>query len=239
MIKLIKAADRHLSTPADWLRSYFLFSFADYYDPQNMHFGPLRVFNDDYIAPQSGFPAHPHHEMEIVTIVLEGEITHTDSIGNDKKIKAGEVQRMTAGTGITHSEMNKTDKELHLYQLWIFPNKKGLKPSYEQKKIDFLDTKNELIPLATGQKVLEDVIYLNSNSTIYFANLEEGKEINFHTYDIRSTFIYLKEGEVYVNGMQTDKNDQLRCEKLEVLNIKATKDSSFILIDLPAVEANY
>jgi quercetin 2,3-dioxygenase len=238
MVQLIKSAERHHASHG-WLNSYFLFSFADYYDPTNMSFGPLRVFNDDYIAPRSGFPMHPHSEMEIVTIVLKGEITHKDSIGNEKVIKAGEVQRMTAGTGITHSEENKTDEELHLYQLWFLPNRRGLQPSYEQKKMDFLDASNELVPLATGQKVLEDVIYMNSNSTIYYANLNSDKEIDFKTFDIRKTLIYVTEGHMFVNGMEVRSNDQLRLDKLDMIKIRAAKNTSFVLIDLPGVEANY
>jgi len=238
MVHLIKSADRHHASHG-WLNSYFLFSFADYYDPANMHFGPLRVFNDDYIAPKSGFPMHPHSEMEIVTIVLKGEITHKDSLGNEKTIKAGEVQRMTAGTGITHSEENKSEEELHLYQLWFLPNRKGLQPSYEQKKINFLDADSELIPLATGQKVLDDVIYMNTNSTIYFANLKEDQEINYKTFDIRKVLIYLTEGHMFVNGTEIMTNDQLRLEKQQMITISAAKHSSFILIDLPGVEANY
>jgi redox-sensitive bicupin YhaK (pirin superfamily) len=238
MIQHIKSVDRH-HTSHGWLNSYFLFSFADYYDPSNMHFGPLRVFNDDYIAAKSGFPMHPHSEMEIVTIVLKGEIGHKDSIGNEKSIKAGEVQRMTAGTGILHSEMNSADEELHLYQLWFLPNRKGLQPSYEQKNLKFLDSSNELIPLVTGQKVLEDVVYMNSNSTVYYANLHEDKEIAFKTSSIRKVLIYVTDGELFVNGMQVLKNDQMRMEEQNVIEIKATHNSSFILIDLPAVEANY
>nr|GFB83754.1 hypothetical protein [Tanacetum cinerariifolium] len=151
-------AVRHHAAPASWLSSYFLFSFADYFDKSNMHFGPLRVFNDDTVAPQNGFPQHPHSEMEIVTLVLEGEVSHEDTLGNRTTITAGEVQRMTSGTGLAHSEMNRQDSQLHLYQLWFMPSQKGLAPSYEQKDLGFLSSKkNELIPLVTGQKVLEDV----------------------------------------------------------------------------------
>lgn len=238
MVKLINAEDRHFSSTG-WLKSHFLFSFADYYDLTNMHFGPLRVFNDDYVAPQSGFPQHPHSEMEIITIVLDGEVSHEDSMGNKTVIKEGDVQRMTAGTGITHSESNKADKELHLFQLWFMPNKRGLNPSYEQKSIDFTDSKNELIPLVTGQKVLEDVVFMNSNSTVYYANLKADKEIDFKTFEIRKTLIYVIEGELFANGMQATQNDQLRIDQETAVLIKATQDSSFILIDVPAVEANY
>ena len=238
MTKLINAADRH-STSAGWLNSYFLFSFADYYDPQNMHFGPLRVFNDDTIAAKSGFPQHPHSDMEIITIVLAGEIAHEDSLGNKTTISAGEVQRMTAGTGIVHSERNNTEEEVHMYQLWFIPNKQSLQPSYEQQRVDFLDTKNELIPLVSGQKVLEDVVFMNSNSTVYYGNLKADKEINFQTFDIRKTFIYITEGELLVNGVQAEKNDQLRIDNIKLIEIKAAQDARFILIDVPAVEANY
>jgi redox-sensitive bicupin YhaK (pirin superfamily) len=238
MVKLINGINRHQSTNG-WLNSYFLFSFADYYDPQNMSFGPLRVFNDDTIAPKSGFPQHPHSEMEIVTIVLEGHLAHEDSLGNKTTIGEGEVQRMTAGTGIVHTERNDTDKPAHLYQLWFLPNKNGLAPSYEQKRIDFLDTKNELVPLVTGQKVLEDVVYMNSNSTIYYGNLKDGKDFDFQTFDIRKTLLYLIEGELFVNGVQATTSDQVRIEKVDVVSVKAAKDSKFILIDVPAVEANY
>ncbi|PSR52933.1 pirin family protein [Adhaeribacter arboris] len=238
MVKIINAEDRHFST-AGWLKSHFLFSFADYYDPNNMNYGPLRVFNDDYVAPHSGFPQHPHSEMEIITIVLAGEVTHEDSMGNKTVIKAGDVQRMTAGTGITHSETNNADKELHLLQLWFLPNKPGLNPSYEQKHIDFADSKNELVPLVTGQKVLEDVVFMNSNSTVYYAHLKKDKEIDFKTFDIRKTLIYVLEGELFANGMQATTNDQLRIDHESAVLIRASQDSSFILIDVAAVEANF
>ncbi|ALJ00849.1 pirin family protein [Rufibacter tibetensis] len=238
MIKVIPATERHHASHG-WLDSYFLFSFSDYYDMENVQWGPLRVFNDDYIKAKNGFPEHPHSEMEIVTIVLEGEVTHTDSLGNNTVIHAGEVQRMSTGTGVRHAEHNHGDTDLHLYQLWFFPNKKGLTPSYEQKAIDFTGEKNQLIPLVTGQKVLEDVVYINSNSTIYHANLNEGKEIDFKTFPIRKGLIYVTSGELFVNGIQVQKNDQVRSADIDALRIQATADSSFILIDLPGVEANY
>ncbi|RSK38117.1 pirin family protein [Hymenobacter perfusus] len=239
MLKLIPATDRFHAAPVAWLNSYFLFSFADYYDPENVHFGPLRVFNDDTIQASSGFPQHPHSEMEIVTLVLDGELQHEDTMGNKATIKKGEVQRMTAGTGLAHSEQNATDGAAHIYQLWFLPNQKGLAPSYEQKDVDFLDTKNELVPLVSGQKVLEDVVYMNSNSTVYWCNLSEGKTVMFKTFPIRNTFLYVKEGKIFVNGVDLGPNDQIRSTDEHVLEIQATHDAQFILIDLPAREANY
>lgn len=239
MLKIIPAAARHHAAPVQWLNSYFLFSFADYYDPQNLHFGPLRVFNDDTIQPQSGFPQHPHSDMEIVTLVLDGELTHEDTAGNKRVIKKGDVQRMTAGTGIAHSEFNRTDKPVSLYQLWFIPNQKGLAFSYEDMELDFLDSKNELMPIVSGQKVLENVAYMNSNSTVYWCNLREEKTVTFKTFPIRNTFIYVREGSLYVNGVDIGPNDQIRSTDEHVLEIRATKDAQFILIDLPAAEANY
>ncbi|WP_055562243.1 pirin family protein [Hymenobacter sp. AT01-02] len=239
MLKLIPASDRHHAAPVHWLNSYFLFSFADYYDPDNINFGPLRVFNDDTVQGNSGFPQHPHSEMEIVTLVLEGELVHEDTMGNRATIKKGEVQRMTAGTGLAHAEMNTTDKAAHIYQLWFLPNQKGISPSYEQKDVDFLDTKNELIPLVSGQKVLEDVVYMNSNSTVYWCNLSADKTVTFKTFPIRNTFLYVAEGYVYVNGVDIGPNDQLRSTDENVLEIRAKKDAKFILIDLPSSEKNY
>ncbi len=240
MLKYISSADRHHAAPASWLSSYFLFSFADYLDRDNMHFGPLRVFNDDSVAAQSGFPQHPHSEMEIVTLVLEGEVSHEDTMGNKTTITAGEVQRMTAGTGMAHSEFNRQDEALHLYQLWFIPGQKGLAPSYEQKDIGFTSgNKNKLVPLATGQKVLEDVVYMNSNSTIYWSNLDEDNEIEFKTFPIRLTFIYVKEGSIFVNGTELGPNNQARMTNDDVVHIRAIKDSQFIMIDLPSAESNY
>ncbi|MCA8829921.1 pirin family protein [Hymenobacter pini] len=239
MLKLIPATDRYHASPVAWLNSYFLFSFADYYDPQNVHFGPLRVFNDDTVQGNAGFPQHPHSEMEIVTLVLEGELTHEDTMGNRRSITKGEVQRMTAGTGLAHSEHNETDKPVHLYQLWFLPNQKNLAPSYEQKDVNFLDSKNELVPLVSGQKVLEDVVYMNSNSSVYWCNLREGKSVSFKTFPIRNTFLYVKEGKLYVNGVDIGANDQIRATDEHVLEIQATADAQFILIDLPGTEANY
>jgi quercetin 2,3-dioxygenase len=239
MIRLITASQRYEAQVEGWLRSHYLFSFADYYDPENMEFGPLRVFNDDYVNKKSGFPSHPHSEMEIVTIVLSGELTHKDNIGNETTITPGQVQRMTAGTGVTHSETNETDEEIHLLQLWFVPNKRELAPSYEVMNIDFLKAKDELIPLVTGQKVLEDVAFLNSNSTVYYGSVSQGEEVSFRTFKIRRTLIYVLSGSVLVNNVEADTHDQVRLDDQEVIAIRGTSGATFILVDVPALEANY
>lgn len=239
MIRLITASQRHEAQVDEWLRSHYLFSFADYYDPENMEFGPLRVFNDDYVGPKAGFPTHPHSEMEIVTLVLSGELTHKDNIGNEATVTPGQVQRMTAGTGITHSETNENDEEVHLLQLWFVPNKRGLAPSFEVMDVEFLKAKNELIPLVTGQKVLEDVVFLNSNSTVYYGSVSQGEEVTFRTFKLRRTLIYVLTGSLLVNNVEADSQDQIRLDDQEVIGIRGTADATFILVDVPAHEANY
>lgn len=239
MIKLIPASDRYEARVENWLRSHYLFSFADHYDPTNMEFGPLRVFNDDYLASKSGFPAHPHSDMEIISIVLSGEVVHKDNLGNETTVSAGQVQRITAGTGITHSESNATNEEARLLQLWFIPNKRGLAPSYEVMTIDFLGATNKLVPLVTGQKVLEDVVFLNSNSTVYYGNVNQGEEINFRTFKIRRSLIYVLSGSLLVNNVEADSHDQLRMEDQDLITLRGTASSTFILIDVPALEVNY
>jgi redox-sensitive bicupin YhaK (pirin superfamily) len=160
MIRVIRANTRHF-TDFGWLQTYWLFSFAEYYDPDNIQFGALRVFNGDVVQPQSGFGTHPHEEMEIITLVLDGEVTHEDSLGNRAVIQAGDVQRMSAGTGIRHSEFNRSDHPVHFYQIWIYPDRRGLVPSYDQKRITGVSQKNRLLPVALGQE-LPDVVTLHT-----------------------------------------------------------------------------
>ena len=239
MITLITAAERHNAEVGDWLKSNYLLSFADYYDPKNVEYGPLRVFNENIIKPHAGFPSHPHAEMEIVNIVLDGELTYKDDLGHEVTAKAGSVQRITAGTGINVTSTNETDNPLHVFQLWFLPNKRGLAPSYEHMSLDFLDTNNDLVPLVTGQKVLENVAFMNSNSTVYYGSLGQGENYDFKTFKIRKTLIYVIEGSMLVNNMEVDKNDQVRLEFLDVVSIHGRADARFLLIDVPAAEANY
>jgi redox-sensitive bicupin YhaK (pirin superfamily) len=239
MIKLITAAERHNAEVGDWLQSHYLFSFADYYDPSNTQFGPLRVFNDDIIKPHSGFPSHPQAEMEIINIVMDGDLTHKDNIGNEVTVSRGNVQRITAGTGITVSATNDTDNPVRVFQLWFLPNKRGLAPSYEMMNIEFLDGKDKLLPLVTGQKVLENVVFFNSNSSIYYGQLTQGDEHNFKTFKLRKTLVYVISGNLLVNNMELDTNDQARLEDQEVISLHGSADATFLLIDVPATEVNY
>ncbi|MEJ8802450.1 pirin family protein [Pontibacter sp. H249] len=239
MIKLMTANERHTSKVGDWLSSHYLLSFADYYDPSNIQFGPLKVFNDNVMQGKSSLPEHPHAEMEVVTVLLDGELTHFDSLGNELKLKAGDVQRMSSGTGISHSANNEGEASAHFLQLWFLPNKKGVAPASEHMPLDFLDKDDALTPLITGQRVLENVPYMNSNSTVYYSKLGQGKDIEFKTFKIRKTLVYVLEGRVLINNVEADKGDQVRIEDSDFVSIHGVAGAELILVDVPALEVNY
>jgi redox-sensitive bicupin YhaK (pirin superfamily) len=232
MIDVIRADQRHF-TDRGWLKTYWLFSFASYFDPHNIQFGALRVFNDDVVEPGTGFPTHPHEEMEIVTVVLDGEITHEDSMGNKAVIKAGDVQRMSAGTGLTHSEFNLADAPVHFYQIWIFPDVPGLEPTYDQRTYQPSEWKNRLLPVASGQDIPNTVTF-HTDATIYRADLESGKQAVFDKTGGRRIFIYLTSGQLAVDDEILQAKDQARVDVDAPLTLKAVEDSELILIDVPS-----
>ena len=229
MIQVISADQRHFSDMG-WLQTYWLFSFSNYYDPANVQHGTLRVFNDDVVQANTGFPTHPHEEMEIVSIVLEGELAHKDSMGNEGVIKAGEVQRMSAGTGLTHSEYNPADTPVHFYQIWILPDVKGLAPSYDQRAFDSSTWQNRLCPLASGQSK-EGAVTFHTDATIYRAALDTGKTLDFEMVPDRKIFIYQMAGRLLINDKELKANDQARIEKESHLKLSAMDHADFILID--------
>lgn len=232
MIEKIAAQDRyHLES--DWLSAYWLFSFDRYYDANNMAFGPLRVFNHDTIKGGAGFPTHSHREMEIVTYVLSGALAHKDSTGGRGLIRPGEVQRMTAGTGVAHSEFNASETDVaKLLQMWVLPEQDGLTPSYEQKQFTIEERTGKLLPIASGQghpgavKVHQDV-------TFYVARLNAGDTIAHPLAAQRRAFLYVIEGALKLNGEPFNTGDQARLVNEQSLTLEATTDSEIILIDLP------
>ncbi len=232
MIEIIRANERHFSD-FGWLQTYWLFSFSDYYDPNNIQFGALRVFNDDVVQPGTGFPTHPHQEMEIVTVVLEGEITHQDSMANKAVIKAGDVQRMSAGTGLTHSEFNLADTPVHFYQIWIYPDERALNPTYDQQHFDPSSWKNKLLPVASGQAIPNTVTF-HTDATIYRADLGRDAEVRFETDDNRRIFVYLTRGEAEINKSRLKNKDQARLDLENLIRLKALTDTDLVLIDVPS-----
>lgn len=234
MTRRIPAIDRH-KAEQDWLKSYHLFSFAMYQDRGNMNFGGLRVFNDDYIDGENGFGAHQHDNMEIVTIVHNGTLTHQDSMGNTGTIKAGEVQYMSAGTGVTHAEVNQEKEPIHLYQIWMFPDEQNLAPQYEQKDFSSMQ-KNVLVPVASGQKDsvqdLSGAIPIRTNTTIYKATMDPEKSVRYSLGKERGLFVYIKSGSAIINGITFEAEDQARImDETDVL-IKATESTGLVALDV-------
>jgi len=232
MIRVIRANERHF-TDFEWLQTYWLFSFSEYYDPDNIQWGALRVFNDDVVQPQSGFGTHPHEEMEIITVVLEGEITHEDSLGNKAVIQAGDVQRMSAGTGIRHSEFNQSPAPVHFYQIWLYPDQRGLAPSYDQRRLPVVRPKNQLLPVASGQG-LPDVVTFHTDATIYLSDVEAQHTVTFPTDGSRRVFLYISDGDLEVLGKELHAKDQARIDPDAALTLTARADVRFVLIDVPS-----
>jgi len=232
MIDVVKAKDRHFKD-FGWLKTYWLFSFSNYFDPHNIQFGALRVYNDDVVQPETGFPTHPHEEMEIITIVLDGEMTHEDSMGNKAVIKAGDVQRMSAGTGLTHSEFNLADKPVHFHQIWILPDESNLSPTYDQRSYDPSEWKNNLLPVASGQD-FQNVVTFHTDATIYRCDLTAGRNLTFDRTQGRRVFLYLTRGVLSLNGREIVADDQARVDSDQSLLVEAKEPTEFILIDVPS-----
>lgn len=231
-MRIIKAEDRfHLES--DWLSAYWLFSFDRYYDQNNVTFGPLRVFNHDTVAGGGGFPTHPHREMEIVTYVLDGALRHKDSTGGAGLIRAGEVQRMTAGTGVAHSEFNPSETEtVKLLQMWVAPERSGLTPSYEQKQFTAEQRTGALLPIASGQDVL-GAVKVHQDVTFYVSRLLAGDSVAHELKPGRRAFFYVIDGEVTFNGEKLSAGDQARVTDVTELDIAGERESEVVLIDLP------
>lgn len=231
MIRRIPSERRHY-TDAGWLKTYWLFSFGDYYDPENTGHGTLHVFNDDIVSSQYGFPDHPHNNYEIITVILEGELTHHDSAGNRGVIKSGDVQRMSAGSGVLHSEFNYGKDPVHLYQIWIKPNKEDLSPSYEQRHFNFNEM-NHLVKFVSPEG--ENGLLIHSDSSLYYGKYDQDRKLVYTTDSQRKIFIYLTEGSIRINNVNFTANDQARIEGESTLFIQTVKSSKFIVIDVPAL----
>jgi redox-sensitive bicupin YhaK (pirin superfamily) len=230
-------SNQRFSAKSDWLESNFSFSFGPYYDEDNIHFGPLRVLNDDIIQPGKGFGIHPHREAEIVSIVLKGQLKHEDSLKNVGILQFGNIQRMTAGTGVLHSEFNpKSDEETHILQLWFMPNQKQLPPSYEDVTFDPDKLRNQLLPVVSSNPG-KTTAMIHQDVTLYLSKLDAQKELHFQQQLGRKIYLFVIEGEVLVNNDITlQKRDDARITDLHELTLQAQQESFFLLIDLPGGE---
>ena len=215
-----------------WLESRFHFSFAEYRNPENINFGVLRVLNDDIVHPQSGFDMHPHENMEIISYVVDGEITHKDSMGNQETLKKGEVQYLSAGDGIFHSEHNlHRSKDLRLLQIWVYPPKRGLPRLYGSHKFTKEERENKLLNIVSSQdgnakiKIYQDVQF-------YVSELEKDKSIKFDITENRQVYFVLIEGMALINGIELNHGDAMEITKESNLEIKATENSHFLFIEM-------
>ena len=215
-----------------WLKAKHTFSFADYYDPERVHFGTLRVINEDRVAPSKGFGTHPHRDMEIVTYPISGAIEHKDSMGNGTIIPAGEVQRMTAGTGVLHSEFNHSqDEELHLLQIWILPERNNLEPGYEQRAVPREEKLNRL-RLIGSRDGRDGSLTIHQDVDLYASLLEAGKQVQLGGVGDRRIFVQVVAGEIDVNGARLAAGDGLQLTEAEEVIVSAESESEFLLFNL-------
>ncbi len=216
-----------------WLESYHSFSFAEYYDRNHMHFSVLRVINDDIIAPARGFGMHPHRDMEIVTYMLDGELRHQDSIGNGSVIKAGDVQRMSAGNGIVHSEFNASNQQAaHLLQIWIMPDTQSLPPSYEERHFAREEKLNRWRLIAAKQPH-DGAVKIAQDVQLYASILETANTLNYTLSKGRSAYLHIARGEVEIGGKHYYSGDALMLSHAQELQVKAQAETEMLLFDLP------
>jgi redox-sensitive bicupin YhaK (pirin superfamily) len=217
-----------------WLNSNHTFSFANYYNPQRMNFGVLRVLNDDVVSPSRGFGRHPHDNMEIISIPLEGDLEHKDSMGNTTVIRQGDVQVMSAGTGVFHSEYNKnTDKAVKFLQIWLFPNKRNVKPRYDQITLENGNLKNQLFQILSPNPDDEGV-WIHQDAWFHMANLEKGVET---IYDFKKSqngvYAFILEGDVTIEGQELNRRDGFGIWDTDSIQIKADSDARILLMEVP------
>lgn len=229
MIIIRRAAD-HFHSNHDWLESFHHFSFNDFYDPQNIQWASLRVVNEDVIQPSEGFPFHSHDNMEIVTYVISGALTHEDSLGNKGVIKPGIVQRMSAGTGIQHAEYNASETTpVHLFQMWVLPQKRGIPPGWEEQQID-ASVKNTPVCVASPAGK-GGALTLHQQASFWVLHVEKGKTISFNP-EYSHQYVVLVDGEVDVNGKRLRSHDAARIQDEKSLSFYAENDSHVIWWDL-------
>jgi quercetin 2,3-dioxygenase len=229
---LHKASDRGHADHG-WLNAHHSFSFANWQDPSKVHFGMLRVLNDDIVAGGQGFGMHPHNDMEIITIILEGKLQHKDNMGNGSVISVGDVQVMSAGTGVMHSEFNPSDEAANLFQLWIFPKEKNIKPRYDQKKFEESERKNKVQMVASGLRKNGE-LYIHQDAAISLADVSNGKKL---TYEMQKkgngVYIMVIEGAVRAGEETLSKRDAAGFWETDSVEIEAQEESRLLLVEVP------
>ena len=230
MLEIRRSAERGHADHG-WLKSFHTFSFADYYDPEWVAYGPLRVINDDRVLPGQGFGKHGHRDMEIVTYILDGELEHKDSMGNGRIIKPGEVQYMAAGTGVQHSEFNPSkDEAVHLLQIWIQPDKKGVTPRYGEKS--FQNATEGKLHLVTSKTGRDGSLAIHQDADLWLAKLAAGNRVSHRVASGRNAWLHVAEGEVSLNGEKLSGGDAVAIDEQGTVELTATKPSQVLLFDL-------
>jgi redox-sensitive bicupin YhaK (pirin superfamily) len=215
-----------------WLKAKHHFSFASYYDPKRPGWGALRVWNDDEIASNGGFPLHPHADMEIITYVREGAITHTDNLGNEGRAEAGDVQVMSAGTGIRHSEYNREPQTTKIFQIWIEPSGRGQEPAWGARPFPKQDRSGRFVPLASGLDEDGDALRIRADARVLGANLKAGETAEYFLAEGRRGYLVAALGSVEVNGVRLAERDGAAIEKERVLHVTAVEDAEVVLVDV-------
>ena len=214
-----------------WLDARHHFSFANYHDPDRMGWGSIRVWNDDTIAAQSGFPPHPHRDMEIVTFVRSGAITHRDSLGNEGRTAAGDVQVMSAGTGITHAEMNREDEATTLFQIWIIPDRQGEQPGWGQRTFPKATREGGFEVLASGDAEADDALPIRTDAKVAAATLAKGQSAVWNTSGERHQYLVAPKGRVTVNGHEAQPRDGIAVTGESEIVVEALEDAEIVLVD--------
>lgn len=235
MNTVLHKSDSRGNADHGWLKSRHTFSFANYHNPERMNFGVLRVLNDDQVSENQGFGTHPHRDMEIVSIPLEGDLKHKDNMGNETVIKEGDIQVMSAGTGIMHSEYNNNpDKAVKFLQIWIIPNKQNVQPRYDQITLDTSDRKNKLQQILSPNADNAGV-WIHQNAWFNMTNLEQGKEVTYNLNDAKNNGVYafILKGGVTINGQKLNLRDGFGVWDTDKLDIKADSDTEILLMEVP------
>ncbi len=229
---VVRKANERGETNLGWLKSRHTFSFNMYHDPKNVHFRQLRVLNNDIITPKDGFDMHSHNDLEMLTFIYSGKLEYKDSLGNSSLIQVGDILRMTAGSGIMHSEFNPSENEdVHMYQIWIFPDKKGLEPSYEQVSYNRTNAVGNFLLLASQEKK-KDTLRINQDMSLYLSILPTEEEIEFAISQDRYIWIQVVSGELIINGIIVSTGDGVAVVDETLLKLHAIADSEILLFDL-------
>lgn len=214
-----------------WLKAHHHFSFADYHDPSRMNWGSLRVWNDDTIAPKSGFPTHPHKDMEIITYVRKGAISHKDSLGNQGRTTAGDVQVMSAGSGILHSEFNMEDEVTQIFQIWILPTSRGSQPSWGTRPFPKGDRAGKFVTLASGIANETDALPIRTNARVLGATLKAGESTTYALGAGRNAYLVPATGSVEIDGIRVNARDGVAIRDIDSFTVTASDNSEIILVD--------